>query len=102
MVKEDLKIASKPCGHKEHRIPIDKKLAKGHAKITDIKEAYNLMKELRDYTGWVEFTFDSSNNSLDVHFKRSDMEWDYGAGIQINGLNNKDKDALKKYLKSGK
>jgi hypothetical protein len=102
MTKEKLKIASHPCEHKVHRIPIDENISKDHAKITDIKESYPIMKELKEYTGWIEFGYDPKNNSLDIHFKRSDFEWDYGAGIQINKLNKNDKEALVEYLKNGK
>lgn len=100
--KNDYIIRSQPCEHKEHRIQINKKQAKDHAKITDIKESYQIMKDLKEYTGWIEFGYDPTNKSLDIHFKRDNFEWDYGAGIQINNLSESNKNALKQYLESGK
>lgn len=97
-----LEIRSMPCSHKEHRIPINKKQAKGHAKITDYTSVYSVINELQEHTAWVEFSYDKNNHSLDIFFKRDNFEWDSGAGIQINKLNKQDKEALRQYLESGK
>lgn len=94
-------LARQPCGHKEHRVPINSETAKNHAQITDIKSSYPEMRDLKEYTGWIQFGYDPCNKSLDIHFKRANLEWDYGAGIQINGLTEEDKNALRKYLENG-
>lgn len=100
--KTEITIIPHPCEHKDNRIPIDTKLAKQHAQITDICSSYPIMKELKEYTGWIQFGYDPKNHSLDIFFKRAGMEWDWGAGIQINKLTVEDKEALKKYLERGK
>ncbi len=51
---------------------------------------------------YVSFSFDKSNNSLDIFLKRDPVQWNNGVGIQLNDLSDGDKSALELYLKSGK
>ena len=94
-------MRQQPCKHPEHWVQINKKEAKKHAQITDVKKSYPIMQELKEYTGWIMFGYDKNTKSLDIHFRRDPFEWDDGAGIQINKLTENDKQALRDYLESG-
>lgn len=98
----NIMMASQPCKCAEDlhvACAINPRYVIGKARITDTK--YSIMDKLAKYTGCIQFGYDENNKSLDIYFKRSEHEWDYGAGIQINELTESDKDALRKYLDKG-
>lgn len=92
---------SAPCEHEEHACKIEPEATIGMARITDVKSSYPNMVALQKYTGCVMFGFDPKTKSLDIHFRRGEAEWDFGAGIQINELTADDKKALREYLENG-
>jgi len=105
--KLKFQMASQPCkcGIDEDwhvSCAINPHFTTGKAKITDIKKSYTEMHKLQKYTGCILFGYDKNTKSLDIHFARSECEWDDGAGIQINQLTDSDKDALRQYLENGK
>ncbi|WP_428323637.1 hypothetical protein [Nitrosopumilus sp.] len=104
--KPEVMCASQPCQCQKDdewhvACAISPHFTVGKAQITDIKSSYPQMKHLQKYTGCIAFGYDPNTKSLDIHFQRSDCEWDYGAGIQINNLTESDKEALRKYLEKG-
>lgn len=97
-----VQMASSPCECADDlhvACSIEPNFCLGKAQITDTK--YAIMEKLAKYTGCIQFGYDEKNKSLDIIFKRAECEWDYGAGIQINGLTKDDKEAIEAYLKSG-
>lgn len=98
----NLLMYAQPCEHPEHACMIEPEAMIGQAQITDVKKSYPTMIALQKATGCVMFGFDPKFNSLDIHFKRGEHEWDYGAGIQVNGLTADDKKALQEYLDHGR
>ncbi len=50
----------------------------------------------------VDIRYDENNKSLDIFLKRKELQWNNGVGIQLNNLSKSDKQALRKYLESGK
>ena len=99
--KPNVLVYGQPCSHPEHACMIEPEAMMGLARITDVKHSYPTMVALQEYTGGVMFGYDPNNKSLDIHFKRGEMEWDNGAGIQINNLSENDKKALREYLDHG-
>ena len=99
--KPNVLVYAAPCSHPEHACYIEPESMIGQAKITDIKSSYPTMVALQKYTGCVLFGYDPNTKSLDIHFKRGELEWDNGAGIQINELTASDRQALRDYLDNG-
>jgi len=100
--KPNVIMYSQPCSHfPEHACMIEPEAMIGMAQITDVKSSYPNMIALQKSCGAVAFGYDPKNKSLDIHFKRGECEWDYGAGIQINKLTKDDKKALMEYLENG-
>ena len=98
----EIQMASQPCKCAEDfhvACSIEPNFCLDKAQITDTK--YAMMEKLQKYTGCVQFGYDPNNKSLDIHFRRSGCEWDYGAGLQLNFLTKEDKEALKQYLEEG-
>ena len=102
----DMLMASQPCkcdkGKDWHvSCGIDPHFTVGKAMIQGIK-GHAQLENLKKYTGCVTFGFDPNTKTLDISFRRSSAEWDYGAGFEVTNLTESDRKALIEYLGNGK